>query len=1217
MTLRLTVARSIEVLADRLADELARPLADPLTPELVAVPADGIRSWLTARLADRLGATDGVTDGANGSGAGDGVVANVRFVFPGGLVRRALGRSTPSDPWSVGPLTWAVHDVLHGDGARAASLGIDADLVRCRSIADLFDRYALHRPTMIRRWENGADVDQSNDPLPAHLRWQPTLWRALVERLGAPSDVAATAIDAAALAAGRLVPDVPERVFLVGLAGLPAPHLQVLAALANQVDVHVLAPAPSSAVWERLHQHSRAVPLVLPLARDRDETVALSAHPLGRTWGRAAREAHLLLVGTAVETDAVIDRTDVDAGVDAGVDADVDAGAGLDGDRDPPTLLARLQHDLRHDRPPPGAPAADAVGAVDAVDRRAVRAEHDRSVQWHTCHGAARQADVLRDAVAHLLEERVDEQAGESADGQDGRAPSRPRYEPRDITVLCPDVGAFAPLVDAAFRGDPAHGVPTIPLRVADRSLRQQNPVLDAAAALLDLLDGRFRVSQVLAFAGLEPVARRFGFGPAELEMLSAWAVATNVHWGADAAGQARVGLPDDLGAFTWRDGLDQLLVGAAMSDPAMAAAAGHVPADDATGAVRFGPGSTVPVSDVESDAVAVAGALADLVHELELAVRALTADTSADQWCRALGDAADALFHVDDVDSWQRRDLDVELAGFVSDAAVGDEPVTAEVPAAQLATLLADRLTGRPGRVRFGSGAVTLSSLTAQRGVPSPVVCLLGLDGDLGGGSGVAADDLMAMAPCVGDRDARGEVRAQLLDAVLAAGDRLLIFSNGADVRTNANVPAAVPLAELADVIDATVRPDGPSRPATRSLTIRHPRHPWAEANFVPGALADDRPWGFDRAACAAARARRAQGPEPALLPAPLDATDGDVVSLAEVVEAACNPARTLVNRRLGVTLPRDAVPPSDQLPLELDGLERWQVAVSQLGVRRASGAAWSDHHDVWEAAQRRSGAVPPLEAGRRALDTATGAVDELIEHLEAECGLLAYELPASVPIDVDLTDVDLAHDDPVPGGLTDGDRPDGRRADRPATASPRRLVGAVHGVAGDLVVDVSPSRVLADRVLAMWVRLAALSAADPRRTMRGVVIGRHATRKGMATHRLSLRGSHVTREVLDVVVDLHRRATCDLVPAFPRTMRCLHERDRKGASSAWSSDRGGEGHDEWIVMALGAVQLDALLAEPPRDDETWANAPSRIEQWSERIWGTFDRTAEWEVVT
>ena len=56
----------------------------------------------------------------------------------------------------------------------------------------------------------------------------------------------------------------------------------------------------------------------------------------------------------------------------------------------------------------------------------------DRSVQIHACHGRARQVEVLRDAILHVLEE--DE-----------------TLQPRDIIVMCPDIETFAPLVQATF----------------------------------------------------------------------------------------------------------------------------------------------------------------------------------------------------------------------------------------------------------------------------------------------------------------------------------------------------------------------------------------------------------------------------------------------------------------------------------------------------------------------------------------------------------------------------------------------------------------------------------------------------------------------------------------------------------------------------------------------------------------------------------------------
>ena len=53
-------------------------------------------------------------------------------------------------------------------------------------------------------------------------------------------------------------------------------------------------------------------------------------------------------------------------------------------------------------------------------------------MQVHACHGPARQVEVLREVLLGLL-----------ADD--------PTLEPRDILVMCPDIEAYAPLVEAAF----------------------------------------------------------------------------------------------------------------------------------------------------------------------------------------------------------------------------------------------------------------------------------------------------------------------------------------------------------------------------------------------------------------------------------------------------------------------------------------------------------------------------------------------------------------------------------------------------------------------------------------------------------------------------------------------------------------------------------------------------------------------------------------------
>src|SRR5204863_8204441 len=151
-----------------------------------------------------------------------------------------------------------------------------------------------------------------------------------------------------------------------------------------------------------------------------------------------------------------------------------------------------------------------------------------------------------------------------------------------------------------------------------------------------------------------------------------------------------------------------------------------------------------------------------------------------------------------------------------------------------EIRALLADRLRGRPTRASFRTGHLTVCTLVPMRSVPHRVVCLMGLDdGVFPRQTAQDGDDLLLADPHVGDRDARSEDRQLLLDAVLAAKDQLVVTYSGRDERTNVRLPPAVPVGELLDVVDRTVRvTDKPVRARERVLA-EHPLQPCDPRNF------------------------------------------------------------------------------------------------------------------------------------------------------------------------------------------------------------------------------------------------------------------------------------------------------------------------------------------------------------------------------------------------
>ena len=400
------------------------------------------------------------------------------------------------------------------------------------------------------------------------------------------------------------------------------------------------------------------------------------------------------------------------------------------------TLLGWLQADLQADDPRPDGRSLDPA---------------DRSVQVHRCHGPARQVQVLREVLLGLLEDSA-------RDHPPGERP----LEPRDILVMCPDIENYAPLITAAFGlgdvvegGHPAH---QLRVQLADRALSSTNPLLGVAAQLLDIAGSRATASAVLDLAQTAPVRRRFGFVDDDLDTLADWVRESGVRWGFDADHRAPFGLR--YLQNTWRFGLDRVLTGVAMSD-------------DSQGWL----GTALPLDDVGSNRVELAGRFAEYVDRLVAATDRLTGTRPLAEWLDGLASGVAELTSVDRADQWQVGQMQRELARVEIDAG---ERGASRLRLTDVRSLLDDHLAGRPTRANFRAGSLTVCTMVPMRSVPHRVVCLLGLDdGIFPRQRTVDGDDVLARTPVTGERDVRSEDRQLLLDAIGAATERLVVTSD------------------------------------------------------------------------------------------------------------------------------------------------------------------------------------------------------------------------------------------------------------------------------------------------------------------------------------------------------------------------------------------------------------------------------------------------------
>lgn len=1032
-----------EVLADTVFAWLRQHPLGPLEEEVVLVQSNGVAEWFKMALA-RSG----------------GVCAAARVELPSRFLwrtyRQVLGREQvpAQSPVDKTALTWRLMTHLPrllavpGFEPVAGFLRPDEPdrlLQLASRLADLFDQYQVYRPDWLQAWGAGCDIlaapGRPDLALPGDQRWQPLLWRAVLEMLDERERSAIRPhIHQRALGAllggDALVQPVARRVVLFGAAHVPLPVLQTLAALARHSQVLLAIPNPCRFHWadimdgrELLRMERRRQPLrdgrdlaALPL-----EAMHAHAHPLLAAWGRQGRDFVRQLdefddAQQALQRFALprIDLFDENEASEA-------------------PLLEQVQQRIR-----------DLVPLAEHPECIADPA--DRSIVFHVAHSALREVEVLHDQLLQLL-----------AAPPQGAAP----LQPRDVVVMVPDIDTMAPAIRAVFGQYGRHDARFIPFDITDLSARAASPLVSALEWLLRLPQQRCRLSELRDLLDVPAVAARFGVAADALVRLTQWMAGAGIRWGLNADQRADLGLAACGAQNTGEFGLRRMLLGYA------------------SGTVGFA--GIEPYGEIGGLEAELAGALASLLHRLELWRAQAQVPAVPAQWAqrgRAL--LADLVQPTDDADRETLAALDDALTRWQE--ACTQAQFAEAVPLAVARKAWLDTLEEPSLHQRFRAGGVTFCTLMPMRAIPFEVICLLGMnDGDYPRRAPRSDFDLMGLPGQArpGDRSRQSDDRQLMLEALLSARRMLYVSWTGRSVRDNSEQPPSVLVSQLRDYLAA-----GWSGEVLAQRTTEHPLQPFSRRYFEGHAGL----WTY-------AREWRSAHALPVSAPATADgasardrAPDARVpLTVAKLASFLRHPVATYFRERLGVVFDPLEEDVADEEPFGLGGLEEYGVVRALIDEVLADLAHGVGDESVDTAlptlvatrlqSLRRAGRLPLGGFAERAQAQLEAVLLPLLQAWQAAQAQYP-EAVARVPLHCALGEDDAGA---VHASVLLEDWLEHLRAGHDGVPVWLELTPS------KLLQDAKKGTVRADQLLVPWVR--SLAAAAGGQAVQGLLVGRDAT--------------------------------------------------------------------------------------------------------------------------
>ena len=518
----------------------------------------------------------------------------------------------------------------------------------------------------------------------------------------------------------------PDRVSIFGISYLPPFYLDVFVEISRLTQVNFFIMNPCEAYWAEIvsDREIKKIQGQYSYERDTAETLYLEmGNRLLASMGLLGKHFFSMISGLQCRTYEQFEAYDDQS------------------------ILHKIQSDI-----------------LQLKDRKTRDAyDLDASIQIHSCHSPMREIEILHDNLLAMFEES-------------------PELLPKDIVVMTPDIGSYAPFIQAVFdtQTDDTH---RIPFTIADQNIKKEGRAIDGFMSILDLKKSRLGSLQVMKLLEFPGIKEKFDIAESDVEIIENWIRKTNIRWGQHSEHRHALGLPA-FSENTWKAGIERLLLGYAMP-----------------GYDRRMFSKILPYDHIEGSEAKILGKLLEFLDQLFACVDSFNTPRTLRHWHSKLIEILEQFFAPDEETEREIQVLHkiIDSLPNAQDVSGFAHPVDIDVIRSYVDNLLEYEHFG----TGFMTGGVTFCAMLPMRSIPFKVICLLGLNSDaFPRESKKLSFDLMAKNPKIGDRSRRNDDKYLFLEALISARNTLYISYVGQSIQDNSKIPPSVLVSQLMDYI-------------------------------------------------------------------------------------------------------------------------------------------------------------------------------------------------------------------------------------------------------------------------------------------------------------------------------------------------------------------------------------------------------------------------------